>query len=125
MSEFVDKQWFVDQSAEVVETVDVGNRKIRIKSLDYITKAEANAKAAALSKSGKDAEEIDAEKFAVNTALMMMIASIVDEAGNRIFTDSEEDLNILRKLRGRFADPIDQKIQELSYAPRAGQPLGN
>lgn len=122
MSEFVDKQWFVDQSAEVIETIDIGGRKLRIKSLDYITRAEANAKAAALSKNG---EELDPEQFAVNTALLTMVASIVDETGMRIFTDSEDDLNILRRLRGRFADPIDQKIQELSFAPRAGQPLGN
>jgi len=45
-------------------------------------------------------------------------ASVCDPSGRRIFSDTEEDHEIVRKLRSKIGDLIDRKIQSLSFADR-------
>jgi len=120
---FADKQWFVDQAAPQFETVPVGDREICVKSLDFLERSTCSAKA---SKACTVNDKLDTEQFSIVNSLLLMAASIVDENGQRIFTDSDADLDILRHIRARAAAPIDKAIQLLSFPDQpAESPLKN
>lgn len=111
--ETANRQWFIDQSVPVIESVPCGDRLIYVRSLDFLEKSIASAKA---SKAATVNDTLDQELFALENAVSLMTASICDESGRRIFSDLEEDREIVRKLRSKVGDLIDRKIQKLSFA---------
>jgi hypothetical protein len=110
-----DRQWFVDQSVPVIESVPCGDRTIYVRSLDFLEKSMASARA---SKAATVNDVLDQELFALENAVHLVAASVCDESGRRIFSDTEEDHEIVRKLRSKIGDLIDRKIQSLSFADR-------
>lgn len=105
------KDWFREQGKPQFADVVCDGQTIRLKSLDVLEKAVISARVGA-----QHTEEGRATPaFQIEYAIAHMAASIVDEHGNRIFSDTEEDLQIVRQMRGRIGDLIDRKVNELSF----------
>lgn len=112
MSSVADKQWFVDQGAAVIEEVPYGDRVVRVKSLDVLEKAMITGRVAAACTVG---EKLDTDRFSVENAIALLAASIVDANGTPLFTDSPEDLAIVKKLRAKIGETIEKTVQSLSF----------
>lgn len=110
-----DRQWFIDQGQREYHTEVFGEHTVRLQSLDVLTKAQI---AARVSKECTVNDELDTERFAVEHAVALMAASIVDAEGHQVFSDSQEDVAIIKGLRSRVGDVLDRAVQRLSFAPQ-------